>query len=208
MREHWREVRAGRRPHPDQVARERHFAEASEPNPLFDLPEQDRAELFAWLRECPFWDAVLTMLGDKDLGHVTKEQVNEFFQEEAVAHWQVRMERAAMEADAVVRLVEDHVPKFSAGILAALGQEAFRQVSKGDVDPESMGKFAKLFMAARSAERADQMQELRRTKLRHELEDLVEQALQELAEEVERHPAAREAFEALRRELAEHQEEA
>ncbi len=170
-------------------------------NPLLDLAEEERAKLFTWLRECPYDDAVQVMLRDQGLEGVTRTQLDEFFQFEAEQHWEKRIGRAAQEANALVALVEKSPVRFSAGILAALGQEAFRQIASGQVDPNAMGKLATLFLKARSDERADQMQELKREKLRHELQGQVEQALEKLAEEVDRHPAAREAFEALRREL-------
>jgi hypothetical protein len=51
------------------------------------------------------------------------------------------------------------------------------------------------------------MQELKREKLTHDLQGQFNHALEKLAEEVEGHPAAREAFEALRKEMAGSQEE-
>jgi len=97
--------------------------------------------------------------------------------------------------------VERSLVQFSSGILAALGQEAFRQVASGQVKPEAMGKMAMLFLRARSDERTSQMQELKREKLRIEMQGQIEQALEKLAEEVDQHPAARKAFEALREEI-------
>ena len=177
-------------------------------NPLFDLAEEQRAKLFAWLRECPYDDAVQHMLRDQGVAEVTRDQLTEFFQIEAESHWEKRIERAAYEANALVRLVENNPVKFSSGILAALGQEAFRQIASGEVAPEAMGKMATLFLKARSDERTDQMQELRREKLRHELQGQIEHALEKLAEEVDRNPMAREAFEALRKEISRNMEEA
>ena len=176
------------------------------PNPLLDLPEKDRAKLFAWLRECPYDDAVRQVLRDEGMGEVSKGHLSEFFQREAESHWERRIARAAVEANALVQLVERSPVQFSSGILAALGQEAFRQVASGEVEPEAMGKMAMLFLKARSAERADQMQLLRREKLSREMQGQVEQALEKLAEEVEQHPGARAAFEALRRESCEEDE--
>jgi len=173
-----------------------------EGNPLLELGDRERARLFAWLRDCPYDDAVRQMLRELGVREVSSVEVSEFFQKEAEVHWEKRIARAAVEANALVQLVERSPVKFSSGILAALGQEAFRQVASGAVEPEAMGKIATLFLRARSDERADQMQELRREKLRVELEGQVEQALEKLAEEVERVPGARAAFEALRREIA------
>jgi hypothetical protein len=204
MRERWRKIRAGLLPNPNEVAR----APRRSVNPLLDLSEEQRAKLFAWLRECPYDDAVQHMLRDQGIAEATSAQLNDFFQHEAEQHWEKRIERAAQEANALVQLVEKSPVKFSSGILAALGQEAFRQIASGQVEPDAMGKLATLFLRARSDERADQMQELKREKLRHELQGQIDHALEKLAEEVDRHPVAREAFEALRKELATSMEEA
>jgi hypothetical protein len=204
MHERWRKIRAGKLPHPDKVARPRH----SSVNPLLDLPEEQRAKLFMWLRECPYDDAVQHMLRDQGIVGATRGQLSDFFQHEAEQHWEKRIGRAAQEANALMQLVEKSPVRFSAGILAALGQETFRQIASGRVEPDAMGKLATLFLRARSDERTDQMQELKREKLRRELQGQIDQALEKLAEEVERHPVAREAFEALRKELATSMEEA
>jgi len=203
-RERWRKVRAGELSHPDKGPKSPHHSV----NRLFDLPEEERAKLFAWLRECPYDDAVQHMLRDQGITGVTASQLNDFFQFEAEQHWEKRIVRAAQEANALVQLAEKSPVKFSSGILAALGQEAFRQIASGQVEPDAMGKLATLFMKARSDERADQMHELKREKLRHELQGQIDQALEKLMEEVDRHPEAREAFEALRKELATCMEEA
>jgi hypothetical protein len=203
MRERWRKIRAGEIPNPDKVPK----PPVRSVNPLFDLPEEQRAKLFVWLRECPYDDAVQQMLREHGLAEATSSQLDDFFQFEAEQHWEKRILRAAQEANALVQLAEKSPVKFSSGILAALGQEAFRQIASGQVEPAAMGKLATLFLKARSDERADQMQELKREKLRHELQGQIDQALEKLAEEVERHPVAREAFEALRKELATSMEE-
>jgi hypothetical protein len=196
--ERWRKIRAGEMTHPDKYPK----PPRRSVNPLFDLPEEQRAKLFAWLRECPYDDAVQHMLRDQGITDATSSQLNDFFQFEAEQHWEKRIGRAAQEANALVQLVEKSPARFSSGILAALGQEAFRQIASGQVEPDAMGKLATLFLKARSDERADQMQELKREKLRHELQGQIDHALEKLAEEVDRHPVAREAFEALRKELA------
>ncbi len=203
MKAYHADVKAGRRSPPEPRPPRRDPRR----NPLFDLPEKDRSQIFVWLRECPYTDAVQQMLRERGLGEVARAQIDEFFEREAHNHWEVRIQRAATEADALVELVEACPVKFSAGILAALGQEAFRQVSSGAVAPESMGRIATLFLRARADERSDQMQELKREKLSREIAGQLEQAFEKLADEVERHPEARDAFEALRRELAQHAEE-
>jgi hypothetical protein len=196
-RERWRRIHAGELPNPDEA--EKPALESK--NRLLDLPEERRARLFTFLRECPYDDAVQEMLREQGMARASREELEDFFQFEAEQHWERRIGRAAQEANALVQLVERSPVKFSSGILAALGQEAFRQIASGQVEPDAMGKLATLFLRARSDERADQMQELKREKLRHELQGQVDHALEKLAEEVDRHPKARMAFEALRREL-------
>jgi hypothetical protein len=194
-REMWRKRREGAAPLPVRRT-------ARSVNPLLDLSEEARAKLFAWMRDCPYDDAVLHMLKEQGIEDVKRLELEDFFQFEAEQHWEKRIQRAAQEANALVKLVEKSPVKFSSGILAALGQEAFRQIASGQVEPAAMGKLATLFLKARSDERADQMQELRREKLRRDLQGQIDHALEKFAEEVERHPAAKEAFEALRREMA------
>ena len=125
------------------------------PNPLFQLREERRAKLFVWLRECPYEDAVQQMLADQGVPNVTSKELNEFFQNEAQNHWEHRIARAAIEANALVSLVEENPVRFSSGILAALGQEAFRQIASGQVDPQAMTRMANLFLKARGDERAE-----------------------------------------------------
>ena len=137
------------------------------------------------------------MARELGVGEATTEQLTEFFQREAEHHWEKRIERAAQEANALVRLVEQNPTHFSSGILAALGQEVFRQVASGQAEPDAMNKMATLFLRARADERADQLGELKREKLRLEMRGEVQVALDQLAEEVDRHPGARSAFEAL-----------
>jgi hypothetical protein len=181
--------------------------QAAARNPLLDLSEERRSKLFAWLRECPYDDAVQAMLADEGLPNVTKPQLMEFFQSEAENHWERRIERAALEANALVQLVEQNPVRFSSGILAALGQEAFRQIASGQVAPEAMNKMATLFLKARADERSEQMQELKREKLRQELIGRVNLALEKFSEEVNQNPASRAIFEELQRELSRNTEE-
>jgi hypothetical protein len=197
--DYWAEVHAGKRPGPQAIERPRPPSE----NPLLDLPDERRGIVLARLRDCPYDSAVNRFLCDEGLSGITPTQVNEFFEVEVEDHWEYRIGRAAQEANALIRVVERSPVKFSAAILAALGQETFRQIANGNIDPDVMAKLVNLFMRARGDERADQMQELKREKLHHELEGQFEQALERLAQAVDHHPAAREAFEALQRELLE-----
>jgi hypothetical protein len=170
-------------------------------NPLMMLDEERSSRLFMWLRECPYQDAVKQMLAEQGIPDVTDAELNEFFQSEANSHWQRRLQRAATEANALVGQMEAHPTRFSRGILVALGQEAFRQIASGDLAPESMTRIVNLFLKARGDERADEALELRREKLRRDWHDQTEKALEAFAREIEKHPEARAAFEALRLEL-------
>jgi hypothetical protein len=171
-------------------------------NPLLDLPEERRSKLFAWLRHCPYDDAVQAMLHEEGLPGVTKPQLTEFFRLEAEDHWEKRIERAALEANALVQMVERNPVRFSSGILAALGQEAFRQIASGEVAPEAMNKMATLFLKARADERADQLHGLKQEKLRQELMGRLGLALEKFSEEVSLNPASRALFEELQQELS------
>jgi hypothetical protein len=203
MIQYWREVKAGRR-----ERNEKPF-DLKPPgyNPLFDLPEKERSKLFVWMRECPYRDAIREMIREKGLPEVTDDQLQQFFQEEAHYQWEFRTSRAADEADALVQLAEKRLPRLSAGMLHALGQTAFRLATTEGADPGTLTRIATLFMRAKGDQRADQMQELKREHLRHELQEQLNHALEKLSQAVEEHPAAREAFEALRSELAGQAEE-
>ena len=204
LKAYWREVKTGKR---ERIERARVFPKGPDFNPLFELPEKTRSELFVWMRECPYRDAVHTMLKEKSIDDVTDDQIEEFFQSEAQLHWEMRLSRAGDEADALIRLAEESVPKFSAGMLTALGQEAFKMIVSREADPSAISKMATLFLKARGDKRADEMQELRREKVRHELQGQIEQAMERLFEEVEKHPEAQEPFDALRRILTAKAEE-
>jgi hypothetical protein len=200
MRDYWRDVKSGKR-----QRNEKPCDPPKDPdrNPIFDLPEGERLKLYVLLRECPLMEIVQVVLREHGVPGVNQQQVDEFFDVEAEHYWEVRTTRAVREADALIRLGENSVPKLSAGILNALGQEAFRQITSGNADPSAMSRIATLFMKARGDDRSDQMQQLKRRKIEGELQDKLDQAFEKLAEQVEQHPAAREAFENLRRELAE-----
>jgi len=180
---------------------ERQTESVDRPNPLLMLAEEQSSKLFVWLRECPYHDAVKQMLADQGIADVTDEELNEFFASEARMHWERRLQRAATEANALVTLAEQNPVKFSAGILAALGQEAFRQIASGEVAPEAMARMTHLFLKARADERSDHLLDLRREKMELDRRTQTEAALEAFAAEIEKHPAAREAFEALRAEL-------
>jgi hypothetical protein len=185
----------------------RRAEQVDRPNPLLMLEEEQSSRLFVWLRECPYNDAVRQMMADQGITGVTDAELNEFFQSEARMHWERRLQRAATEANALVSYVEQNPVKFSAGILAALGQEAFRQIASGEVAPEAMARMTNLFLKARADERSDHLLDLRREKMELDRRTQTEAALESFAAEIEKHPAARTAFEALKAELLRKEEE-
>ena len=170
------------------------------PNPLANLPEKERAELFTQLRDCPYHEVMVEALRAKGI-ETTAQQLKFFYHDEARHHWETRIARAALEANALIQLAEENPTNFSSGILAALGQEAFRQIASGQAQPEAINKMALLFLRAKADERADQLGELKREKLRLEIRGNLNLALEQLSDEVNKRPAAREKFEALRNAL-------
>jgi hypothetical protein len=171
-------------------------------NPLLALPEDRRRELFKKLRECPLDDEIQEMLCADELPGVTRAQVMEFFRHEAESHWTKRIERAALEADAIVRLAEGSSRRISSAILAALGQEAFRQIASGEMTSEAMNRLASIFLRARADDREDQIHLLRHEQLRQDLLGRVNLALEKFSEEVDRHPGLRALFDDLQRGLS------
>ncbi len=198
--DYWREVKSGKR-----VRNEKPRPLTKDPgrNSLLDLPDGLRSKLYVLIRDCPVLETVNELLARHKLEAINEDQLTEFLNEEHLHHWELRAVRARNEADTVVRTLEKSVPAFSAGMVAALGQEAFRQVVSDSADPGVMSRIVTLFIKARGHLRTDEMHELKREKLLGELDDRIAQALQNLAEHVKDHPAAQEAFEALQREMAE-----
>ena len=204
LKDYWRDVKSGKRVRNEKPAE---LPKDSAHNPLLDLPEAERVKLYVLLRDCPLMETVQMLLEERGIFGITREQVDDFFVEEGLHFWEVRTLRAATEANALVRFAEKSDENIPAGILAALGQETFRQIASG-TDPAAITRFATLFLKVRSDERADQMQGLKRRKVEHDLGDDLHAAYRKLAQEVDRCPAAQEPFDALQRALAESAEEA
>ena len=204
LKDYWRDVKSGKRARNDQPVE---TPKDPNRNPLLDLPDADRAKLFVMLRLCPYLETANLAMRERGLPEVDQVQLDEFHKEEADHYWEVNTARAITEADALVRMGEKAVPKLSAGMLTALAQEAFKQITNG-VDPALMTRMATLFFKARGDNRADEMQGFKRRKAEHDLGDEMHAAFRRLAEEVDRCPAAQEHFDALQRALAENAEEA
>jgi hypothetical protein len=198
LRDYWRDVKSGAR---TRKAESPEIPKDPNSNPLFDLPDEQKSRIYSWLRNCSYMDAAQDMLKGEGITGVSDKQIAEFNDEEGYHHWQMRIARGASEANAIVRLVEEVRPDYPAGILHGLGQEVFRQVSAGNMDPGVVTKLGAFFLKVRSDERTNLMQGLKRQKVERELEGSVHEALQNLSRQVQDQPAAREAFEALCHEL-------
>ena len=204
LKSYWRDVKSGAR-----TRNEHSYVIPPDPeaNPLLQLSDEESAKLFRWIRDCPYPGAVREILREKGLPEATNEQIDEFHQVESMHHWDFRAGRAAVEADALVQFVEKKRPQFSAAILARLGQETFRLLSRDDIDTATLNRIAALFLKTRNDERADQMQGLKRRKIEGELQGQLNQALGKLAEEAGQNSTASEALDILRRELAGNEED-
>jgi hypothetical protein len=204
LRDYWRDVKSGKR-----VRNERPAELPKDPaaNPLFLVPDGQRAKLFVLLRDCPLLETVNAVLRSNGVPEVNNDQLVEFLDDEAEQYWDLRTRRADNEANSLVRLAEKNLPNISTGILTALGQAAFKQVIRDEIEPGAMSRIVTMFLKARSEKRADQMQGLKRRKAENDLGDDAHAAFRKLAEEVDRCPAAQEHFDALQRALAENAEE-
>ena len=199
LKAYWRDVKSGAR-----ARKEQSYVIPPDPdaNPLLQLSDEESAKLFAFMRDCPYPGAVREILRERGLPDATNDQIQEFHQVESMHHWDFRAGRAAVEADALVRYVERTRPQFSAAILAALGQETFRLLARGDADAATLNRLTSLFLKARSDDRADEMQGLKRRKIEGEMRSQLDQAFDSLVEQVADNPAANAALDLLRRELA------
>ncbi len=172
------------------------------PNPLLDLPEETRVELLKKLRKSSVDKSIQEFLAEVDRPDVTQDQLEEFYRIQVEKHWTRRIEQAVMEADTVVRLAEGSSDRISSAILAALGQETFRQIASEQITPEAMNRLASVFLRARADDREDEIHTLKKEQLRQDVMGRVSLALEKFSEDVDRHPTLRPAFENLQQELA------
>jgi hypothetical protein len=204
LRDYWRDVKAGVRSRRG-VARE--VPKDPERNPLLELPDKQRARIYAWMRDCPYIDSAQDLVEKEGIHGVTVAQIVEFHEEESKYQQDVRFARAAEEANALVAKAEKSGANFSGAILARLGQEVFRLISSGNLEPSAISRLGTLFLRARGDDRAALMHGLKREKLQRELQGQLDQAFEKLSEVVTRNPEAQEAFDVVRRELNQRTEE-
>ena len=182
----------------------------SSPNPLLLLPQEQKENIFIWLREGSDHDAINLRLQDAGLPSATRREIDQFFTAYAHERWTRRIDRAAEEADALIALVRRSPGQIPEAVLAALGQEAFRQIASGKVESADLARYTSLFLRAREQDRAERALQLQNEKLRLDHRTATERALDAFARELPQHPAALAAFQHLKNQLldqTEHLEE-
>ena len=180
------------------------------PNPLLSLPQEQKENIFIWLREGSDHDAINLRLQDAGLPNASRREIDQFFTAYARERWTRRIDRAAEEANALTALVRRSPGQISEAVLAALGQEAFRQITSGRVDSADLVRYTSLFLRAREQDRSERALDLQNEKLRLARRNATEKALDAFARELPQHPAALAAFENLKNQLldqTEHLEE-
>jgi hypothetical protein len=175
-------------------------------NPLLALPQDDKESIFIWLREGCDHEAVNVRLRDRDLPAATKREIDQFFKAYAHERWTRRIDRAAQEANALVALVRQSPSQIPDAVLAALGQEAFHQITSGRADPASLARYTSLFLRARDQDRAERALAVQTDKIRRQQRTSVEKALDAFARDLPENPAALKAFHHLKQQLLEQPE--
>jgi hypothetical protein len=168
-------------------------------NPLLSLPTKKKEKMFALLRKCQETDE--SVQKQTGMAGLTKRQVDQFFAKYADEFWNKRVGRAANEANALIRLVRKNPVEFSEGVLAALGQEVFRQIASGKVEPGVLVQFTQLFARKRADDRAERALIARLEKQKEDMRSKMERALDSFVCELGKNAAAQKAFEILKTEL-------
>jgi hypothetical protein len=171
------------------------------PNPLLSLPDNQKEDLFIHLREGSDDDVIRDRLLENGHLPATRPQIDHFFKTYARERWTKRIDRAAQEADALIALVRRSPGQFSDAILAALGQEAFRQVAGGRVEAGALAKYTSLFLRAKEQDRAERALNIQTEKLQLARRNATERALDAFARELPQNPAALDAFQNLKTQL-------
>jgi hypothetical protein len=168
-------------------------------NPLLSLPTKKKEQIFFLLRKCKLTDDALRQ--QTGIAGLSQRQVDQFFAKYADEFWTKRVERAANEANALIRLVRKNPVEFSEGVLAALGQEVFRQIASGKVEPGVLVQFTQLFARKGADDRAERALVARLEKQKEDMRSKMERALDSFISELGKNAAAQKAFDVLRTEL-------
>ena len=180
------------------------------PNPLLSLPHDQKEDIFSLIRDGFEYDIIKSRLPTTDLPSATDAEVKDFFGQYARERWTRRLDRAADEADALISLARRSPDQIPEAVLTALGQEAFRQITSGKVNPTDLARYTSLFLRAREQDRAERALDLQNERLLLARRNATEKALDAFARELPQHPAALAAFENLKNQLldqTEHLEE-
>jgi hypothetical protein len=170
-------------------------------NPLLDLTESQKEDLFVYLREGADEEVIAEKLQELGCPATTRRHIDHFFKIFAQERWTKRVDRAAQEAEALIQLVRRSPSQFSEGVLAALGQEAFRQIASGKVEPDALAKYTSLFLRAKEQDRAERALLIQGERLRVMQRNSTEKALDSFARSLPKNPAAFEAFKKLKDQL-------
>jgi hypothetical protein len=173
----------------------------TDPNPLLNLTQEKKEKIFSLLRDGIDYDAITALEAKFQLPAATPPQVDQFFTTYARERWTRRVDRAAEEADALMGLVRRSPDQIPEAVLAALGQEAFRQIASGKADAAELVRYTSLFLRAREQDRSERALGLQGEKLLLARRNATERALDSFARELPQNPAALEAFENLKRQL-------
>jgi hypothetical protein len=170
-------------------------------NPLLALAQEQKENIFIWLREGSDHDAINLRLQDAGLPFATEREINSFFTEYAHERWTRRIDRAAEEADALIALVRRSPGQIPEAVLAALGQEAFRQIASGKVESADLARYTSLFLRAREQDRAERALDIQSERLLLARRNATEKALDAFARELPQNPSALAAFQNLKNQL-------
>jgi hypothetical protein len=170
-------------------------------NPLLSLTQEQKEKLFILVREAAHLEAINLHVREYGISSVTKTQVDSFFTAYARERWTGRLGRAADEADAIISQVRRSRGQIPEATLAALGQEAFSQISSGKASPEDLTRYTSIFLRAREYDRSERALDLQTKKFHLAQRNATEKALDAFARELPQQSAALAAFENLKNQL-------
>lgn len=131
----------------------------------------------------------------------------EFYQEEARKRWQYTLDTASADADAMINVLRHSGFDFSDALVKALGQQAFRMITKQELDFKQVEKFTRLLLHARGQDNfrrhSQETLALQREKMERQFQSQLNKALDALAAEIKSNPEVRQYFDLFRAKLRE-----
>lgn len=179
----------------------------SDPNPLLNLTEDQKEDLFDWFRDGFDYDAINHRLQEHNLSCASPADIDQFFHIYGRDRWSRRLGRAALEADMLIELVRKSPGNIPEAVLAVLGQETFRYLARGKISGPDLARYTALFLRAREQDRTLEFQN---KKFQAANRNATERALDAFAKNLPKNPEALTAFEHLKETLldqTEHLEE-